>query len=151
MYTDHIIEILGCNKDEAKELEFEPIILFKDINIAIGSFYNKTNEPYIIIYDSIYTDPDDCKTPTKILKLSLVRNYILPCRSNLKSFNSNEIKKIIKLVIDNWEFIRELYLYSYISKYGKCINIPKNCPYLEDRYVTEILTMHKWWKWGDEK
>ena len=29
MYTDYIIEKLGCSKKEAIELEFEPIILFK--------------------------------------------------------------------------------------------------------------------------
>lgn len=149
MYTDYIIEKLGCSKKEAIELEFEPIILFKKLNIAIGSFYNKTDEPYIIIYNSIYTDPDDNMTPTKILKLSLIRNHIINKSSSLRKFSNNEIATIIYLVIDNWDFIRELYLYTYISKYGKCINIPETCPYSRDKYITNIDTEYTSWKWVD--
>lgn len=149
MYTDYIIEKLGCSKREAIELEFEPIILFKNVNIAIGSFYNKTDEPYIIIYDSIYTDPDDDNTPHKILKLSLIRNYEIRRASSLKKFSESEVKDIIQLIIDNWNFIRELYMYTYIKKYGKCIYIPETCPYSKDKYITSIDTKYTLWKWAD--
>ena len=149
MYTDYIIEKLGCSKKEAVELEFEPIILFKNLNIAIGSFYNKTEEPYIVIYDSIYTDPDDDNTPNKILKLSLIRNYEIRRTSSLKKFSDPEVKDIIQLIIDNWNFIRELYMYTYIKKYSKCIYIPEICPYSKDKYITNIDTKYTMWKWID--
>ena len=42
MYTFYLTQTLGCTVEEAAELEFEPIILFNKLNIAIGSFYNET-------------------------------------------------------------------------------------------------------------
>lgn len=148
MYT-YIVNKLGCTKEEAKELEFEPIILFSKLNMAIGSFYNKTEEPYIVIYNSIYTDPDDNETPTKITRLSLVRYKIIKKRTTLDEFTSDEMTEIIKNVVNNWNFIRELYLYSYINKFGKCAHIPKKCPYATDKYITNIDTENKLWKWED--
>lgn len=149
MYTFYLTQTLGCTVEEAVELEFEPIILFSKLNIAIGSFYNETDEPYVIIYNSIYTDSDDDNTPTKIGRISLMRYNIIQKYSTLNEFAQDELNKIIKLIVDNWDFIRELYMYSYVNKFGKCLNIPKECPYAVDRYVTNIDTKNKLWKWGD--
>ena len=53
MYTFYLTQTLGCTVEEAAELEFEPIILFNKLNIAIGSFYNETEEPYVVVYNSL--------------------------------------------------------------------------------------------------
>lgn len=149
MYTFYLTQTLGCTAEEAAELEFEPIILFNKLNMAIGSFYNETDEPYIIIYNSIYTDPDDNNAPTKIARISLMRYNIIQKYPTLNKFTQNELSEIIKLIVDNWDFIRELYMYTYINKFGKCVYIPKECPYKNDKYVTSIDTDNKLWKWGD--
>lgn len=149
MYTFYLTQTLGCTVEEAAELEFEPIILFNKLNIAIGSFYNETEEPYVVVYNSIYTDPDEIDTPTKIIRISLIRNNIIHRYSALTEFTPNEITDILKIIVDNWDFIRELYMYTYINKFGKCVYIPKECPYKNDKYVTSIDTDNKLRKWGD--
>lgn len=147
MEFDYVSNALGCTEEEAKLgfLTTQELLSSKENNLKLCTFLNKTDYPYICIYNSIYTDldNDDDDLPTKILRLSLVFPAIL--RFNVKSEyvkewvpTKNEYNMIFDIINNNWESIRKKYLISYLSIYDKCINIPMNSPYINIDGICEL-------------
>ena len=158
--------ILGCTIDETKIgfLGTQEILLSKKYNLKICTFLNKSDHPYICIYDSIYTSIDDVEQylPNKILRLSLIGPYIL--RYNVISdrvsewvLTDTEFVIIINIINIYWKYIRDSYLLYLTNKYN-IFDLPKESPYkniaqkedlIELSFLSNYNCKYDGWIWID--
>ena len=158
--------ILGCTIEEAQIgfLSTQEILLSKKYNLKICTFLNKSDHPYICIYNSIYTniDEDEQYLPNKILRLSLIGPYIL--RYNVISdrvsewlLTDTDFDIIINTINIYWKYIRDSYLLYLTNKYN-IFDLPKESPYknikqkedlIELSFLSSYSSKYTGWIWID--